>query len=153
MKTYLLLLICTGFLISSCHSSNGNASGPRKFKNKAHKAFTKALTQYPEQYPVFSVADTAYDFGSIREGDIVQYDFHFKNTGTKPLIITGATSTCGCTVPRFPKEPIPPGKEGVLEVVFNSANKSGQQLKPIFVTANTMPSHFELKITCNVVAK
>lgn len=154
MRNYILLfLACTGLAITSCNSSGEQSDAPRKYKATEHNPINIALTNYPEQYPVFSVADTAYDFGAIKEGDVVQYEFRFKNTGSKPLIITNASSTCGCTIPQYPKEPVAPGKEGILKVVFNSTNKSGRQLKPIYVTANTMPAHFNLKITADVTSK
>lgn len=149
----ILLFACSGVFLTSCHPSNGESGKPKRFKDDTHKPINIALTNYAEQYPVFSVADTAYDFGTINQGDVVQYNFRFKNTGSKPLIITSASSTCGCTVPQYPKAPIAPGEEGVLKVVFNSAGKSGKQFKPIFVSANTMPGNFNLKITCNVVSK
>lgn len=154
MKNSLFILfVLAGFLITSCHSSQGGSDTPEKFGNNDHKIINIALTNYPEQYPVFSVADTAYDFGLIKEGTVVQYTFRFKNTGAKPLIISNASSTCGCTIPQYPREPIAPGKEGELKVVFNSANKSGRQFKPIYITANTMPAHFDLKIICDVASK
>lgn len=152
-RILILLFACAGLFAASCQSSGGGSDAPKKFKADKHKPVNIALTSYAEQYPVFSVADTTYDFGTIQENDVVQYNFRFKNTGSKPLIISSATSTCGCTVPQYPKEPVAPGEEGVLKVVFNSAGKSGRQFKPIFVTANTMPAHFNLKITCDVVSK
>lgn len=154
MRNYIFLfLIFTGMAMASCNSTGGKSETPTNYKEKEHKPIKIALTNYPEQYPVFSVADTSYDFGSIKEGDVVQYQFRFKNSGTKPLIITNASSTCGCTVPQYPKEPVAPGKEGILKVVFNSTNKSGRQFKPIYVTANTMPAHFKLQITADVISK
>ncbi|TNF25305.1 MAG: DUF1573 domain-containing protein, partial [Bacteroidetes bacterium] len=70
----------------------------------------------------------------------------FKNTGQGDLIITDAKGSCGCTVPEWPKEPVPPGGEGKIDVVFNSEGKSGQQNKKITITANTVPSMTVLAI-------
>jgi len=112
-----------------------------------------ALTRDREHSPVFSATDTLHDFGTIQQGDVVGYAFKFKNTGKKDLIITYASSTCGCTVADFPKEPVPPGAEGFVKVRFNSAGKTGHQEKPIFILANTQPPQINLKITCNVVNK
>lgn len=81
-----------------------------------------------------------YDFGEVREGEIVTHTFKFKNTGRQPLIITDARSSCGCTVPHWPKEPIPPGGEGQIVVEFNTAGRKNRQSKPITITANTFPS-------------
>lgn len=112
-----------------------------------------ALTRYSKDYPAISVADTLYDFGTITEGDVVKHNFRFKNTGEKPLVIRNAFSTCGCTVPDYPRKPIAPGEEGLLTVVFNSADKKGVQIKPIYVQANTVPQSITLKITGRVEAK
>lgn len=80
-----------------------------------------------------------WDFGEIAEGEIVEHDYTFTNTGKSDLIITDAKSTCGCTVPEKPKEPIPPGGSGKIKVRFNSRMKAGPQSKTIRISANTHP--------------
>ena len=55
--------------------------------------------------------EVAYNFGTVKEGDIVNHTFDFVNTGNVPLLITNAKSTCGCTVPDWPKEAIAPGQK------------------------------------------
>lgn len=80
-----------------------------------------------------------YDFGKIKEGEKAKTSFKFKNTGKVNLVITGAKSTCGCTVPSYPKEPIAPGGTGNIDVVFNSKGKKGAISKPVRITANTNP--------------
>lgn len=96
--------------------------------------------------PAFKFEKEVYDFGKITDGDVVTYDFKFKNIGNSPLIISSATATCGCTVPEYPKEPVAPGAEGVIRVIFNSAGKPGMQNKVVSITANTIPSLTELNI-------
>lgn len=90
---------------------------------------------------------TSYDFGEVAEGEVVNHDFKFTNTGSVPLLITDARSTCGCTVPDWPKTQIGPGESGVISVQFNTTNKLHQQQKPITITANTYPS--ETKVYLN----
>ncbi|MEO0776261.1 MAG: DUF1573 domain-containing protein [Bacteroidota bacterium] len=80
-----------------------------------------------------------YDFGSAREGDVVKHIFRFTNVGQAPLVINNAKSTCGCTVPEWPKAPIPAGETGEIEVNFNTKGKKGYQDKPITISANTNP--------------
>lgn len=87
-----------------------------------------------------------YNFGTVTEGDIVENAFHFTNTGRVPLLISDARATCGCTVPNWPKHPIPPGDSGTITVVFDTKNKNGQQAKPITITANTFPSTTEVRL-------
>ena len=96
--------------------------------------------------PAFKFEKEVYDFGKVTDGDVVTYDFKFKNIGNSPLIISSATATCGCTVPEYPKEPVAPGADGVIRVVFNSAGKPGMQNKIVSITANTIPSLTELNI-------
>lgn len=84
--------------------------------------------------------ETEYRFGEVEEGAVVRHTFAFTNSGDVPLLITDARSTCGCTVPSYPKEPIAPGASGSVEVVFNTAHKYGRQRKPVTLTANTYPS-------------
>lgn len=97
-------------------------------------------------FPEFSFEKEEHDFGTIKEGDVVNHIFKFTNTGEAPLVIQSATATCGCTVPSYPKEPIPVGGKGEIEVRFDSSNKSGAQNKTITITANTNPKINKVKI-------
>jgi len=82
-------------------------------------------------------ADPTFNFGKIKEGEVVSHSFHFKNKGTAPLFIISAQASCGCTVPSFPKEPIAPGGEGDILVKFDSHNRKGHQQKNILITSNS----------------
>lgn len=84
--------------------------------------------------------EATFDFGEVEEGEIVTHVYKFTNTGKEPLLISNARSTCGCTVPDWPKEPIPPGGAGTIEVRFNTKNKKNKQSKPVTITANTYPA-------------
>ena len=85
-------------------------------------------------------AEEEFDFGSIKEGEVVKHTYAFTNTGKAPLLISNARSTCGCTVPEWPQEPIAPGESGKIEVQFNSKGKKQQQNKYVTITANTNPA-------------
>lgn len=77
------------------------------------------------------------DYGTVaKEEDNGERTFEFTNTGDSPLIITNATSTCGCTVPSFPKEPILPGKSSKISVKYNMS--PGPIRKTITVTSNAV---------------
>lgn len=97
--------------------------------------------------------DSVYDFGKVTEGQKVIYNYRFKNTGNKPLIISSATASCGCTVPEKPEEPIKPGQTGSLKVVFNSEGRVGPTHKTITVISNAYPSIPILQLTGQVVSK
>jgi hypothetical protein len=103
--------------------------------------------------PVFTFVEEQHDFGNITAGEKVAYSFKFKNTGNANLIIASAAGSCGCTVPEWPKEPIAPGQENVINVIFNSEGKSGAQHKTVTLTANTIPNTKILTITGDVSAK
>lgn len=103
------------------------------------------------ELPVMTFEDTEFDFGSVKEGDIVDYTFNFTNTGNFPLIINKATATCGCTVPEWPKKPISVGGKGEIRVKFDSKSRKNLQTKYVNINANTKPEVTRLKITGNVI--
>jgi len=107
----------------------------------------------PADAAVITFERDIYDFEKIEQGEKVQHDFKFKNTGKSPLIISNATATCGCTVPETPKEPILPGAEGVIKVVFNSEGKMGMQDKLVTVTSNANPSVSTVHLVGEVLTK
>ena len=76
------------------------------------------------------------NIGKINQGEVVEILWHFKNTGNKPLIVEKVTPGCGCTGADGPKEPIAPGKEGVITAKFDSKNFQGTQHKSVTVKAN-----------------
>lgn len=80
-----------------------------------------------------------FNYGTIKAGEKVKHTFKFKNTGNEPLVLSDARSTCGCTVPTWPREPIAPGKSGEITVEFDSSGKGGPQSKRVTIVANTNP--------------
>jgi hypothetical protein len=102
-------------------------------------------------FTTVSWLDQDLDFGKVSEGQKVEVAYRFKNTGTKPLIIYSVKPGCGCTVAEPPKEPVLPGKEGVIKGAFDSNGRSGMNNKSIFVTANTFGGvnhtlHFKVEV-------
>jgi hypothetical protein len=90
--------------------------------------------------------ELVFDFDTVNEGTIVEHIFSFKNTGKSPAIISEATSTCGCTVPEWPKDPIGVGSSGEIKVKFNTTNKPGRQDKPVTIFANTLPNRSVVRV-------
>lgn len=103
-------------------------------------------------FPSISFGKMEHDFGTLNEGDVVDHVFTFTNTGDAPLIISKAEATCGCTVPKWPREPIPVGGTGEIQVQFNSKGKPGVQNKTVTLTANTNPKLTRLQIKSFVSA-
>ncbi len=87
-----------------------------------------------------------YPYGNIRQGDIVEHQFYFTNTGNAPLIITNVNASCGCTQPSYPFIPIEPGEKGYIGVTFDSKGKLGKQKPIITVITNASPSTYKLNL-------
>lgn len=77
-----------------------------------------------------------HDFGIIAEGTQATYEFRVKNVGNQPVIIAGVQPSCGCTTPTWTKEPIMPGKTGVISAIYNSTGRPGAFMKGITVNSN-----------------
>jgi len=137
----LFLSLLTVIAFSACNSEQGQ--GDAVVNNGAMNANVSPAGSTTNA-AAFKFEKESYDFGQITEGEKVSYEFAFTNSGKEPLIITGATATCGCTVPEYPNEPIAPGESGKISVTFDSAGKGGMQNKVITVTANTNPAVTEL---------
>jgi hypothetical protein len=86
------------------------------------------------------------------QGDNGECEFKFKNTGKEPLILSNVYSSCGCTVPSWPKEPIMPGKSEVIKVKYNTS-RLGTINKKVTVISNAVNNPIELFIKGNVSAK
>lgn len=102
--------------------------------------------------PITSIEfeETTFQWGELIEGEKIQNVFTFTNTGSEPLVILNAKGSCGCTVPKWPREPIMPGETADLLVQFDSTNKGkaggNLQSKRVTITANTDPAHTFLTI-------
>ena len=92
------------------------------------------------------------DFGKVLSTSTNKHTFVFTNTGTEPLVISNAKGSCGCTVPKWPKEPIAPGETGEIAVEYKPAGQSGRQTKYVTITANTDPATTQLTITGDIQA-
>jgi hypothetical protein len=87
--------------------------------------------------PQIQFEELKYDFGSIKQGDVVDHTFKFKNVGTQPLVISNIGVSCGCTTPDWTKDPVMPGKSGIVTAKFNSAGKVGMQNKVLTIESNS----------------
>jgi hypothetical protein len=79
---------------------------------------------------------TRYDFGTVSQGEKLSYTFIYKNTGTAPLVIHSARADCGCTLPEYSSEPLGPGEEGRLKVIFDTRGFAGRQTKTVQLATN-----------------
>ena len=90
------------------------------------------------------------DYGTIEHKADGQREFVFTNTGAAPLIISNARGSCGCTVPTFPKEPIPPGATGKIGVKYDT-KRVGKFTKTITLTTNTIQKNKILTVKGEVL--
>ena len=91
------------------------------------------------------------DLGKVKEGQVVEVSYRFRNAGTKNLIFTSVSASCGCTVPEKPEKPFAPGEEGVIRAKFDSKGRPhGQALKNVYVEANTNPSSQSLSFKVDI---
>lgn len=124
-------------------------AGVNAQENKSASPGTAAVQENKNQAD-FKFEVDEYNFGTIKQGDKVTYDFNFVNTGKEPLVITEAHGSCGCTVPSWPKEPVAKGAKGVIHVEFNSTGKMGMQDKTVTITSNAKDGSKVLHLKGNV---
>lgn len=97
--------------------------------------------------PKIEFFNKSHDFGTLKEGEIVECTFKFKNTGTAPLKITYVDPDCGCTTPKYDKGFVLPGKEGKIKAVFDSNGFRNNIYKTIDLGTNADSTITELVIT------
>lgn len=138
-KVVLAVSLVSVFAFTSCKEK---ASSKVQTANVAQAA---ERDEAAKAVPVMTFEKAEHDFGTIEQGAPQETSFKFTNTGNAPLIITDAKSSCGCTVPNPPKDPIAPGESSELVVKFNGSGQN-QVTKTITVTANTAKGSEVLRI-------
>lgn len=134
MKKVLSLLIVTAFVFSA-FAQDANTDKSKKVKE-----------------PEITFETLVHDYGNIMQGDNGTCEFVFKNTGKADLLLTNCRSSCGCTVPEWPKDPIAPGKKATIKVKYNT-QRVGAINKSITVESNAVNNRVVLNIKGNVSAK
>ena len=112
-----------------------------------------AVFEEPKNGPKIVFSENRYEFGDIIQGDIIEHVFEFTNSGNAPLVLQDVKTTCGCTVPEWPRSPLAPGATAELKVKFNSAGKIGIQNKVITVISNATNQTSRVMIVTNVNSK
>jgi hypothetical protein len=147
------VLIAAGLLLQACQNDPSD-SGVREIRggdgpnaNLIRNPATADMPMDTSKLAKIEYEEPNFDFGTAKSGDIVEHRFKFKNTGNVPLSILNARSSCGCTVPEWPKDPIPPGGTGEIYARFNTEGRTEKQSKLIVVTANTYPNETRVKLS------
>ncbi len=141
-----IIIIALVISLFSCENKDSNEINS-DIVNNSESADGKSNSDLAE----IKFEEDVFDFGKITQGEIVSHAFAFKNIGKSNLIISGASGSCGCTVPEWPKEPIKSGDENKINVVFNSEGKSGLQEKTITIVTNCEPATRILKIKTEII--
>ena len=130
MKKILLVAVLTVFSVTI---SNAQAKKTTVKKEPAKTAVKAEASKVEGAGMVFE--NETIDYGTIPHNADGKREFVFTNNGTKPLIITNATGSCGCTVPTYPKEPIAPGAKAVIGVKY-ATDRVGAFTKTVTITSN-----------------
>lgn len=146
-KLYFVLVVVLGVLLMSCQNDNSskNISTDVVKNNKSAEGTTK------NDMAKMAFVETVHDFGKVIRGEKVSYKFVFENVGKSDLLISKVSTSCGCTVGHYPKDPVKPGEKGTISVTFDSTHKRGMQNKSITILANTQPNRTVLRIKANVI--
>lgn len=131
-------------LLSLCLSGSFVACNTQADKtNETKEISVKSLTE-------IKFKKLEHNFGEITEGEIVSFTYKYKNVGKTNYIITSARASCGCTLPKWSKEPLAPGKEGEIEVQFDSSRRSGVQHKTVTIYGNTKEKVIKLRFSAKI---
>jgi hypothetical protein len=136
----LLILFASTTLLYSCTGNDANSAEAAKEDSIKHARILEAVNDTANFTSIQWVDSLQQELGKVQEGQVVEVTWKFKNSGNKPLIITNASASCGCTVAEKPEEPIAPGGEGLIKAKFDSKGREGAQRKDVYVTANTTGS-------------
>ena len=155
MKKAFIILIA-GISLAACKTGDKksleNKDGDQHVKDSiAQIEKEKALADTANFTSIQWLDSTYLDLGKVDEGKQVDVAFHFKNSGTKNLVIADVTASCGCTVPEKPEKAFSPGEEGVIKARFDSRDKKGEVRKMVYVSSNTTPNPQELTFRVEVI--
>jgi Protein of unknown function (DUF1573) len=101
--------------------------------------------------PVITFEKTTQHLGFVRQGDTLNFEYKFTNTGNQPLIISDTKVECGCTVVDKPSNPISPGKQGIINVTFHTNSAIDRQDRTVTVFSNASNSPTTLRFKCVVL--
>ena len=147
MKVFRLMIMLSLMVFISC-SGGDKTQVPANVVNIPNSA---SGNKNQDQLPIIEFSNLEHDFGKVIQGEVVTFAFKFKNTGKSDLVIANISAACGCTASEYPKTPVKPGEEEIIEVSFNSSGKQGFQNKSLTLAANTQPSNTILIIKAQVI--
>ncbi len=146
-----LFLIAACLILGSCANDKSNQKEDAAVSaDLVTNPVTASGKKAKSELPLMEFVSEEHDFGLIVQGETVSHTFKFKNVGGADLIISSVSATCGCTATKWSREPIKPGGEGSIEVVFNSSGRSGTNHKEVKVLCNGQPNTIKLGIRAEI---
>lgn len=153
MKKYLFVsAVALSAFMFSCNSETSETEVVDETTVEAPEVNTEEAlpTTVVTELTSLSIDRMEHDFGKIPDTAPVETSFVITNTGDKPLLVTNAQGSCGCTVPEYPKEPLAPGESRDMKISFNPNGKEGVNNKTVTITANTEPATTIINIKSDV---
>jgi hypothetical protein len=130
MKKILLTILAITVIASISYAQNGEKKNPNA--------------------PVITFEKLIHNYGTIQHGSSGICEFKFTNTGKEPLILQRPRSSCGCTIPTWPKQPIMPGKSAKIKVTYDT-KRIGPINKSVTILSNARNRAVILKIKGRVI--
>lgn len=154
MKNLILTIsafIFISFSVNAQVSSSANKTTTNNKKPVSSQTQSTAESTNPNA-PVVEFDKLVHDYGTMEQYGNGKCEFKFTNTGKEPLILSNVRSSCGCTVPEWPRQPILPGKSDVIKVKYDT-KRVGMINKSVHVYSNAKKSPISLKIKGKINAK
>ncbi len=156
MKRIFIAFVCCTFVAAAAQAQEVRPAAPSAPPAAPAAPAPPPPPAAPKANPnagKFKFQEETHDFGEVPEGPTAEVDFEFRNVGKEPITIQEAHGSCGCTVPKWPQEPILPGKKGVIHVTYNTIGRPGPISKDVTINSNAQQSPMVLHIKGNVKPK
>ncbi|HIP49333.1 MAG TPA: DUF1573 domain-containing protein [Lutibacter sp.] len=141
MKKIVTILVLLLFVVSVQAQQN---------KKKGATSKAKVEKEFDPNGPIIKFESQTVNYGRIDKGSDGTREFKFTNVGKSPLKITKVKSSCGCTIPTYPKTQIMPGESDIIKVKYNT-KKVGKFSKSVSIFTNTVPERNVLRIKGTVI--
>lgn len=148
------IYLSTLFLFSSCEIKEEKKLNPIEASSEdefIRSPLQDASVVLSEKHARIGFDREILFFDTVHAGHLIEKSFHFINEGPGDLIIEEVRSSCGCTIPYFPEDPIAVGERAEISVQFNTSGKNYLQDTPISIFANTIPRRTVIRLKGYVV--
>jgi len=157
MKKVFITMLCLSVSVAAVKAQDKKAQNPGATVTAAPAAPAPPPPAAPKPISAdagkFKFNEETHDYGEVMEGPLAETDFEFKNVGKEPIIISEAHGSCGCTVPKWPQEPILPGKKGIIHVAYTTQGRQGPINKDVTINSNAAQQPMVLHIKGTVKPK